>query len=60
MSASATSTNTGLDVEASHPSTSPSPRPALQDRQEGAFGQRVVQAKHVLGTVLNSGVSSIY
>lgn len=37
----------------------PPPRPALQDREEGAFDQRVGEAKHVLGTVLRTGVSSI-
>ena len=62
MFKSAISANTGLDVEwrTSLPTRSP-PLPGLrQDRQEGAFGQRVVEAKHVLGTVLNIGVLSIY
>lgn len=41
------------------PPPRPHPRPGLQAREEGAFGQRVVEAKHVLGTVLKTGVSSI-
>lgn len=64
MSASATSANTGLNVEwrTSIPIQEPPPqppRPALQDREEGAFDQRVGEAKPVLGTVLSTGVSSI-
>lgn len=53
MSASATSANAGLYVEwrASIPAQDPL-RPSLQNREESAVSQIVVEAKHVLITVL--------